>query len=168
MKLALLYAKSSHDQMAKCWQSFSVLVCAFFLCNTGRKEGFGLWFWCLLPRWYPGLVSWIVIHGVHVAAVQQIFQFCSVIWRCESFSMHHFILEFQFMWRCPWTGHSCVHLLPWSFFFPLWMFTVHFCSGLPVLYYLKCQKCLEFPVRWRDIFLQQEGSIICPIWVAPQ
>jgi hypothetical protein len=88
MEFALLYAKSSHDQMAKCWRSFCVPVCAFFLCNDGRKEGFGLWFWCLLPRWSPGLVSWIMIHGVHAAAVQQIFQLSSAICCCESFSLH--------------------------------------------------------------------------------
>ncbi len=76
--------------MAKCWRSFSVPVCAFFLCNDGRKEGFGLWFWCLLPRWSPGSASWIVIHGVHATAVQQIFQFCSVICCCKSFSLHLF------------------------------------------------------------------------------
>jgi hypothetical protein len=77
-----------------------------------------------------------------------------------------------------WNFSSCEDVHEWGIpvfiyfrgvsFFPC--ITVHFCSGLPVSYYLKCQKCLEFPVSslWRDSFLQQEGSIICPIWVAPQ
>lgn len=65
-------------------------VLFFFVTMEGRKEGFGLWFWCLLPRWSPGLVSWIVIHGVHAAAVRHIFQLCSVICCCESFSLHLF------------------------------------------------------------------------------